>query len=71
MSPLRVATCTIVECVAFNDAAACSGKAVMKAEGRPFVRCALQVIKKEYPVHHSNVQPCSAEGQIASRVGYR
>ena len=30
-----------------------------------------QIVKKEFPVHHSNVQLYSAEKQVSSRVGYK
>jgi large subunit ribosomal protein L24 len=30
-----------------------------------------QQVRKEYPVHHSNVMHWSAEKQVRSRVGYK
>ena len=30
-----------------------------------------QIIKKEYPVHHSNLQHYSESAQVSSRIGYR
>lgn len=30
-----------------------------------------QIVKKEFPVHHSNVQLYSNEKQVSSRIGYK
>ena len=30
-----------------------------------------QIVKKEFPVHHSNVQLYSSEKQVRSRIGYK
>ncbi len=30
-----------------------------------------QIVKKEFPVHHSNVQLYSTEKEVSSRIGYR